>query len=434
MFKEIYSSKELEISEIVESVKDQKRPFDDETTEQVKQIINEVSLNGDQAIKSYCRKLDNLDVSSIDDLKIDPKEIEGSIEKIDKDIYKSLKRSYKRIFDFQKSLLHPENKLKNITRRNIPVENVLIYIPGGKASYPSTVLMAAAPAKAAGVNQIILTSPSSKKSLNPIVLAAAYLAGIEEVYCLGGAHAIAGFVFKNNSLPNVDKVVGPGNKYVTEAKRQIYGSVGIDLIAGPSEILILGDKHTDPYSTALDLMAQAEHDEEACAILVSLNQEFSKEVENIIGTEVKKLERKDIIKKSLSSNGFIVNLGSIEEAIEFSNQLAPEHLHIKLNDPNSIADEFKYAGTVLIGEESANAISDYALGPSHILPTSGSARFSSQLSVEDFLVHPTSVTIDKEEMKNDYYDLLEDTIILSEAEGLSAHSLSASYRLKKLKG
>ena len=178
--------------------------------------------------------------------------------------------------------------------------------------------MAAAPAKAAGVNQIILTSPSSEKSLNPIVLAAAYLAGIEEVYCLGGVHAIAGFVFKNNSLPNVDKVVGPGNKYVTEAKRQVYGSVGIDLIAGPSEILILGDKHTDPYSTALDLMAQAEHDEEASSILVSLNQEFSKEVENIIGTEVKKLERKEIIKKSLSSNGFIVNLGSIEEAIEFS--------------------------------------------------------------------------------------------------------------------
>ncbi len=432
VFNQIFNSKESDINKIIETLRQQQAPSGNNTHEQVSHIINEVYIKGDEAIKKFSLEFDGIKISSLEEIRLDLDLINKSKDLVEKEVLVSLENAYRRILNYQKNLLPSENISKNIIRKNIPIETVLIYAPGGKAIYPSSVLMAAGPAKAAGVKKIILTSPSPSKSLSPSILAACSIAGIDEVYCIGGAHAIAGFVFRNNSLPSVDKIVGPGNKYVAEAKRQMFGLVGIDLIAGPSEILIIGDDHTDPHSTALDLMAQAEHDEEACSILVSLDLEFSKKVEEIIGNEVEKLQRKDIIKESLINNGYIINLNSIEEAIIFSNNLAPEHLHIKTKDSFEISDKFRYAGTILIGDDSANAISDYSLGPSHILPTSTSARFSSQLSVNDFLVHPTQINLDKKE-ENEYLNLLEDTITLSKAEGLSAHALSASYRLNKLK-
>lgn len=434
VFNKKFNSDELDINEIIEVLRLQQAPFKTKTQDHVSSILEEVFTRGDEAIKEFSLEFDGLNISSLDEARIDSKLISNSKSLVDKETFISLKKTYKRILNYQKTLLPSEKIDNNIIRKNIPIESILIYTPGGKALYPSTVLMAAGPAKAAGVRNIILTSPSPTKSLSPIILAACHVAGIDEVYCIGGVHAIGGFVFRNNSLPNVDKVVGPGNKYVAEAKRQIFGMAGIDLIAGPSEILVIGDNQTDPYSTALDLMAQAEHDEQACSILVSLDQEFTNKVESIINNEVETLERKDIIKKSLLDNGFIINLNTIEEAIDFSNKFAPEHLHLKLKDSSRIMDKFIYAGTILIGDESANAISDYSLGPSHILPTSASARFSSQLSVNNFLVHPTVINLNKEELKGNYLDLLEDTITLSKAEGLSAHAKSAVYRLKKLKG
>lgn len=432
MFKEIINLKDSDIDQLINSIRSNKESSEKNISKEVKKIIEKVSKEGDEAIIDYINKFESKNISSLEEIKISKKEIRTSEKLIKEKVFKALKRSYERVFNFQKSLISPkEGTRKNLTRLSVPIESVLIYAPGGKASYPSTVLMAAAPARAAGVRKIFLASPSKNRSLNAAILTAANISNIDEVFCLGGAQAIAGFAFSNNSLPTVDKIVGPGNKYVTEAKKQVFGKVGIDLIAGPSEILIIADKHSDPFSTALDLMAQAEHDELACSILISLDKEFSLKVLDIISSELKKLERKNIIKESLSNNGYIINVDSLEEAINLSNKLAPEHLHLKLEDSAQIAREFLYAGTILIGEDSANAISDYALGPSHILPTSGSARFSSQLSVNDFMVNPTLVDLSQEEMGKDYIELLEDTVLIAKAEGLSAHSLSAEYRLNK---
>ena len=305
-----------------------------------------------------------------------------------------------------------------------------MYVPGGKASYPSTVLMSAGPAVAVGVKRLILTSPIPVGRVNDLTLAAAKIAGIKEVFSLGGVQAIAAFALGTETIPKVDKIVGPGNQYVAEAKRQLYGEVGIDGIAGPSEIVILADETSNPLTVSWDLMAQAEHDELASAVLISTSEALIKDVVKNIQKEVRSLPRSSIITESLLNRGGTILVGSSEEACEVSNILAPEHLHIVTKDKESIVDNILNAGLILVGEDSANSLSDYVLGPSHVLPTGGSSRFSSPLSIEDFIVSSSYVNIDSLKDNESYNHMLDVTSAIASSEGLMAHAIAAKIRKK----
>jgi histidinol dehydrogenase len=306
-----------------------------------------------------------------------------------------------------------------------------MYVPGGKASYPSTVLMAAGPAISAGVDRLFLTTPWPHGSINDLTLAAAYVAGIECVYSIGGAQAIAAFALGTESIPKVQKIIGPGNQFVAEAKRQLYGEVGIDSIAGPSELTVVADSRSDPITISWDLMAQAEHDEMASSILVSTSQELINKVESLIKKEVPLLSRSNIIQKSLSSRGAVILVEDAEQAISLVNQIAPEHVHIVTENPLKDSRSIINAGLILSGSDSANALSDYVLGPSHILPTNGSSVFSSPLSVEDFIVHSSFINLGESSNPEEYDELVKNTSILARAEGLTAHAISAEIRRKE---
>ena len=303
-----------------------------------------------------------------------------------------------------------------------------MYIPGGKASYPSTVLMGAAPAIACGVKNISIVSPAQEGKLNPMTIAAAKVVGIDKIYKIGGAQAVAALALGTEQISKVDKIIGPGNVFVAEAKKQLFGEVGIDSIAGPSEIVVLADETSDPKTIAWDLMAQSEHDSDASSILISTSKNIIENVKDIIASEASALERHSIIEDSLNSNGLLVKINDLTEAKDIINQLAPEHLHIAFDHNDYKHEEELIAGLILKGRDSANSFSDYVLGPSHILPTNSSSRFSSPLSVEDFLVSYSYVALDRKNNKN-FEDFIEHTSRIAEAEGLTAHAIAAKKRL-----
>jgi histidinol dehydrogenase len=407
--------------------------FSESTQSSVSRIIERIKNEGDSALIDLTNQYDGLEISDISDLFINEESINSSVDKIDKVITEALTESYKRIESFHQECFKEIDisfKEKEISRKFRAIESVLLYVPGGKASYPSTVLMSAGPAVAAGVKRLILTSPRPAGRVNDLTLAAAKIAGIKEVFSLGGVQAIAAFALGTETIPKVDKIVGPGNQYVAEAKRQLYGQVGIDGIAGPSEIVILADETSNPLTVSWDLMAQAEHDELASAVLISTSEALIKDVVKNIQKEVRLLPRSSIITDSLRNRGGTILVGSSKEACEVSNILAPEHLHIVTKDKESIVDNILNAGLILVGEDSTNSLSDYVLGPSHVLPTGGSSRFSSPLSIEDFIVSSSYVNIDSLKDKESYNHMLNVTSAIASSEGLMAHAIAAKIRKK----
>ena len=406
-----------------------KQSIDVEVVASVSKILKEVSSKGDLALIELTKNFDN---HILENFFLSEHEINTSFKNIDREVVTALEVAFENIIQFHskcRDSLNLESIDSEISRTFRPIRSALLYVPGGKASYPSSVLMAAGPAIVSQVKDLFLTTPSIDGVVNDLTVAAAKIAGIERVAKLGGAQAIAAFSYGTELIPKVDKIVGPGNAYVSEAKRQLFGTVGIDSIAGPSEIIVLANETSSPEIVAWDLMAQAEHDQDASSILICNSNEVIEEIKQIIENELPKLERAEIIKSSLNNNGLIIKVESIEQSIEIINRFSPEHLHIAF-DSNEIDPNDLIAGIVLLGSDSAVSFSDYVLGPSHILPTNGSSRYSSPLSVEDFIVSSTKVNMQIQTEKVKFNELINNTSLIARAEGLTAHAIAAEKRKK----
>ena len=393
----------------------------------VNKIINEVREDGDQALRKITKRLDDFDCPTF---QVTETEINTALKSFDKELLHSFEFAFEQLLEYQTSCFNSldlNNSNEQITRKFRVLDSVGMYVPGGKASYPSTVLMGAAPAIACGVEEISLSSPTQHGVLNPATLAAAKVTGIKKIYKLGGAQAIAALALGTEQVDKVDKIIGPGNVYVAEAKKQLFGEVGIDSIAGPSEIVILCNETSDPETVAWDLMAQAEHDSDASSILISTSEELISEVKSLIAKNIDTLSRSKIITESLVSNGLIVKIDKLSEAENLINQLIPEHLHIAFEHRFEEEENLK-AGLILKGKDSAVSLSDYVLGPSHILPTNSSARFSSPLSVEDFLVSFSYVSLDRKNNPDIFDEYIKHTSNIARAEGLTAHAIAAEKR------
>jgi len=406
-----------------------KETIDKNIISSVSEIIKDVSIRGDEALIDLTEKLDN---HLIDNFFISEDEINASYRKINKEVISALEFSFNNIIKFHskcRDSLNLESVDSEVSRVFKPIRSALLYVPGGKASYPSSVLMAAGPAIASQVKDLFLTTPCIGGYIDDLTIAAAKVTGIKKISKLGGAQAIAAFSFGTESIPKVDKIVGPGNSYVTEAKRQLFGTVGIDSIAGPSEIVVLANETSSPEIVAWDLMAQAEHDEDASSILICTSKKVIEEIKNIIKSELPNLERAKTIKASLRNNGLIIKIDRLEQSVKIINRLAPEHLHLAF-ESKKINTKDLIAGIILEGSDSAVSLSDYVLGPSHILPTNSSSRFSSPLSVEDFMISSTKVAIKTEDNKGMYNELIDKASIIARAEGLTAHAISVEKRKK----
>ena len=398
----------------------------------VSNIIRAVKKNKNEALLNYSNKLDNNNFKNFKSLKVTHKEISNALKKCSQEFHNSIKFAIQRVMSYQKKLM-PKNlmykdklgiKLGSIWS---PLESCGLYVPGGKALYPSSVLMNAIPAKIAGVDRIVVVSPANNNQLSPEILVAAHAIGINEIYKIGGAQAIAALTFGTESIKRVDKIVGPGNSFVAEAKKQLYGYVGIDSIAGPSEILVIADKHNNPKWVAMDLLSQAEHDEEARAILISDSKNFIKKVNEHIFNFLKSIKRKKIASKSIKKNGLAILIQDINFAYHVANYIAPEHLEIMTKNKNFLAKKIINAGAIFMGEYTPEAFGDYVAGPSHVLPTSGNSRFDSGLSVLDFLKRTSYIEANKKGLKKNLHSIE----VLGNSEGLDAHVKSAKIRFSK---
>jgi len=398
----------------------------------VDEIIAEIQNKGDKALLNYTVELDLVEVNSISDLIISKEKLKKSFDDLDDTQKNALAISADRIKSyhqkqFQKTWTYKEKDGTVLGQKITPLDRVGLYVPGGKAAYPSSVLMNAIPAKVAGVKELIMVVPTPNGITNELVLAAAHLAEVDMVITVGGAQAIAALAYGTESIPKVDKIVGPGNIYVATAKRQVFGQVGIDMIAGPSEILIICDGSTNPDWIAMDLFSQAEHDEEAQSILLCPDKDFINKVEESIKSLLPTMEREDIIRIALKNRGALIHTKDIDEAISISNIIAPEHLELSVKNPESLLDDIKHAGAIFMGKFSSEALGDYCAGPNHVLPTSGTARFSSPLGVYDFQKRSSIIMASSEGANN----LGQIAATLANEEGLQAHAKSAMYRLDK---
>jgi len=401
----------------------------EEINRSVEKIINAVKHNGDASVLDYTNQYDSLKAHSISELIISQERLRESFESLDNEQKNALTIAAERIRSYhlkqvQESWTYKEEDGTVLGQKITPLDRAGLYVPGGKAAYPSSVLMNSIPAKVAGVKELIMVVPTPNGIVNELVLAAAYVANIDLVITIGGAQAIAALAYGTESIPKVDKIVGPGNIYVATAKRQVFGQVGIDMIAGPSEILIICDGKTNPDWIAMDLFSQAEHDEDAQAILLCPDKDFIKEVERSISKLLPTMDREDIIKTSLKNRGALILTQDIDDAVEISNRIAPEHLELSVDDPESIVDDIKHAGAIFMGRYSSEALGDYCAGTNHVLPTSSTARFSSPLGVYDFTKRSSIVMASKEGAKK----LGETASVLAYGEGLQAHARSALYR------
>ena len=396
----------------------------------VNNIVSDVRDNGDESLREYTEKFDGVDLK---DFLIEEKDLKESLSKIEDDLVHSLKKATSNIRKFHQAQLPQDWYMEvdeGITAGQIvrPLEKVGCYIPGGRAVYPSSILMTVIPAKVAGVKKIICcTPPGPDGKVEDIVLAAAYLAGADEVYRVGGAQAIAAMAYGTQTIPAVDKIVGPGNIFVTAAKKMVYGQVDIDFPAGPSEVLIIADETGNPDYITLDLLAQAEHDPQAASVLVTTSPELASSVNDKIREELPRMKREEIITESLEKNGKIILTGTLDEAIHFSNEYAPEHLIIATEDPEKILNNIKNAGSIFLGNLTPVAAGDYGSGTNHVLPTSFCARMYSGLSTESFLKKPTVQRLSREGLNK-----LKDVVIpLAKYEGLYAHAESFKRRLEE---
>jgi histidinol dehydrogenase len=404
----------------------------EEINRSVEKIIDAVKQNGDASVLDYTNQFDSLEANSISELIISQERLKESFDNLKSEQKNALSIAAKRIKSYhlnqvQESWTYKEEDGSVLGQKITPLERAGLYVPGGKAAYPSSVLMNSIPAKVAGVEELIMVVPTPNGVINELVLAAAYVAEVDLVITIGGAQAIAALAYGTESIPKVDKIVGPGNIYVATAKRQVFGQVGIDMIAGPSEILIICDGNTNPDWIAMDLFSQAEHDEDAQAILLCPDEDFIKEVEMSISKLLPTMEREQIIKTSLKNRGALILTQDIDDAVKISNRIAPEHLELSVEDPESILDDIKHAGAIFMGKYSSEALGDYCAGTNHVLPTSSTARFSSPLGVYDFTKRSSIVMASKEGAKK----LGETASVLAFGEGLQAHAKSALYRTDK---
>ena len=403
----------------------------DEIYEVVKKIISDVQTRGDQALISLTAKLDSLDVSSMAELTISKERLKKSFDNLSNDQKNALKTAADRIKSYHqkqisKTWTYTEKDGTVLGQKITPLDRVGLYVPGGKAAYPSSVLMNSIPARVAGVEELIMVVPTPNGICNDLVLAAAYIAEVDSVFTIGGAQAIAALAYGTGSIPKVDKIVGPGNIYVATAKRQVFGSVGIDMIAGPSEILVICDGSTDPDWIAMDLFSQAEHDEDAQSILLCPDKDFISQVENSIKKLLPTMKRVNIISKALKNRGALILTKDINEAIEISNRIAPEHLELSVEEPESLLDDIKHAGAIFMGKFSSEALGDYCAGPNHVLPTAGTSRFSSPLGVYDFQ-KKSSIIMASPEGANTLGQI---AATIADGESLEAHARSALFRTK----
>ena len=395
----------------------------------VTEIIEKVKTKGDEALFEYALKFDKAKLESIE---VTKEEFDEALSLVEPKFLEILKKASENIKNFHSKQVRKGFKIeedgKIIGQKITPVERAGLYVPGGTAAYPSTVLMDSIPAKIAGVKEVCITTPpNSEGKINPVILASAKIAGVDKVYKVGGAQAIAALAYGTETIKKVDKIVGPGNAFVAEAKRQVFGKVSIDMIAGPSEILVIADGKSNPKHVASDLLSQAEHDKMASAVLVTESIELAKAVSEEIEIQLEKLPRKEIARVSIDTNGKIIVAKDLEEVIEVSNRIAPEHLELIVDDPFLYLDKVTNAGSVFMGRFCPEALGDYFAGPNHTLPTSGTARFSSPLSVDDFIKKTQFTYYTKEALEKVYKDVA----YFAEKEGLDAHAKSATVRFEK---
>ena len=423
------SSKDQNFTTQLNSLTSWDNSSNEEVNSTVKKIIDDVIKNGDQSVLDYTQKFDSFDAKSISELTVSKDRLKESFDNLDEDQKTALSLAADRIRSYhqkqiQESWSYTENDGTVLGQKITSLERAALYVPGGKAAYPSSVLMNAIPAKVAGVEQLVMVVPTPKGLINKLVLAAAYIAEVDLVFTIGGAQAIAALAYGTETISKVDKIVGPGNIYVATAKRHVFGQVGIDMIAGPSEILIICDGTTKPDWIAMDLFSQAEHDEDAQAILLCPDEAFISQVEESIIKLIPSMEREEIIRSSLKNRGALILTKDIAEAIQISNSIAPEHLELSVEDPEGIVDQIKHAGAIFMGKYSSEALGDYCAGTNHVLPTSSTARFSSPLGVYDFTKRSSIIMASKDGANK----LGKTASTLAYGEGLQAHALSALYR------
>jgi histidinol dehydrogenase len=405
---------------------------DSQVVTTVTAILEDVRKRGDAALLDYTRKFDRLDVASAAELELSGDELQAALKAIDSSHREALEAAAARVRAYaehqkMESWSYTEDDGTVLGQKVTPMDRAGLYVPGGKAAYPSSVLMNAIPAKVAGVPELIMVVPTPGGERNNLVLAAAAISGVDRVFTVGGAQAVAALAYGTDTIPRVDKITGPGNAYVATAKRLVYGVVGIDMIAGPSEILVVCDGQTDPDWIAMDLFSQAEHDEDAQSILVSPDADFIEQVKISIDKLLANMPRADIIRASLTNRAALIEARDMDDAIAVANHVAPEHLELSMDDAEQWAQKIRHAGAIFMGRYTAEALGDYCAGPNHVLPTSGTARFSSPLGVYDFQKRSSLIGCSAQGAS----DLGKVAATLAHGEGLVAHARSAEYRLLK---
>jgi len=404
---------------------------DTAVTDTVKEILAEVKASGDQAVIDYSCRFDRLDVKTMAELEIPLSRAHASLELIPQEQREALEIAAARVRSYhehqkQESWTYTEADGTVLGQQITALERAGLYVPGGKAAYPSSVLMNAIPAKVAGVEELIMVVPTPDGVVNDLVLAAAAIAGVDRIFTIGGAQAVAALAYGTETIPQVDKIVGPGNIYVATAKGMVFGTVGIDMIAGPSEILVICDGKTNPEWIAMDLFSQAEHDEDAQSILISDDADFLQQVNDAIARLLPTMERQEIISTSLNDRGALILVKDLDEAVKVSNFIAPEHLELSVEDPMTMSKKIRHAGAIFMGRYTAEALGDYCAGPNHVLPTSRTARFSSPLGVYDFQKRSSLIQVSEQGAQS----LGQIASVLARGESLTAHARSAEYRLK----
>lgn len=423
----IYEKSLNEMKKIVARYTEQTIDFEIEKT--VSEIIQNVAQNGDQAVRDYERKFDNVNLA---DFSIPAFQLDQALDSIDEDLRAALELAKQNITSFHKQEI--ENSFVDVSTPGImrgekitPLASVGLYVPGGTAAYPSTILMCGIPAKLAGVKRVVMVTPPQPAGINPAVLAAAKLAGVDEVYQVGGAQAIAALAYGTETIPAVDKIMGPGNIFVATAKKQVFGKVAIDMVAGPSEIGILADESANAKEIAADLLSQAEHDKRARAMLITNSKLLAEAVSKEIERQLSTLPRQEIARTSIEDRGFIAVMENTAEMFELMNDVAPEHLEVQLKNPTQYLGLIKNAGSVFLGRYASEPLGDYVAGPNHVLPTGGTARFASPLGVYDFVKRTQFIQFDRQNLKADLKAITK----LARTEGLEAHARAIEARFEK---
>ncbi|HEX3028996.1 MAG TPA: histidinol dehydrogenase [Clostridia bacterium] len=415
LFKKLSQRSQMELGDIFRRVED---------------VVNNVKANGDKALIEYTAMFDKVELQK-DTIRVSDEEISSAYAKVDKELIEVIRRAKSNIEDFHEK--QKENSWFTTGNNGVllgqlyrPLEVVGVYVPGGTAAYPSSVLMNVVPAKVAGVKRVIMVTPPKSEGVNPAILVAAKEAGVDEIYCIGGAQAVAALAFGTETVPKVDKIVGPGNAYVAMAKKMVYGYCDIDAIAGPSEISIIADDSANPKYLAADLLSQAEHDVLASAILVTTSEKLAGEVQAELERQMGYLSRKNIMRQSIDNNSAIVITDEIEKAVEIINNIAPEHLELCVEEPLALLDSVKNAGAIFLGHYASEPLGDYFAGPNHVLPTSGTARFFSPLNVGDFIKKSSVISYTRKALQG----IKDDVILFAEAEGLDAHANAIKVRFE----